>query len=88
MTDQEEAQGQSTMSCPKDGAAMRQMGRRGGAWRCPDCRSIFIDTEAMRRTRGGQPPAWLRIPVMVLTIVFVSRLARRCRRRASSKPGC
>jgi hypothetical protein len=38
---------------PKDGAVMQGLGRRSGAWRCPTCKGIFMDTEAMRR--GATP---------------------------------
>jgi Transcription factor zinc-finger len=39
-------------SCPKDGTAMEPLGRRSRAYRCPECRGVFIDTAAMRRGRG------------------------------------
>jgi hypothetical protein len=81
-------QSQAAMPCPKDGAAMRQMGRRGGAWRCPDCRSIFIDTEAMRRGRSQRPPAWFPLLVSVVATMLVCRVARRlCRASTCCRSG-
>lgn len=62
--------------CPKDGAAMAPMGRRTGAWRCPDCRGIFLDTEAMRLGRAGRPPVWSPVLMSVLATVVVRRLRR------------
>lgn len=54
--------------CLKDGAAMQPLGRwgRGGAWRCPMCGAIFLDTEAMRRGRAGSPPWWAPVVTSVL----------------------
>ena len=46
---------QTAWQCPKDGTAMQPQGRRSRAWRCPTCKGIFMDTEAMRR---GRPPWW------------------------------
>ena len=59
--------------CPKDGSAMGPMGRRGrgGMWRCPDCGSIFVDTEVMRRGRGGRPLMWAPGPVWAPVVVSV-----------------
>ena len=72
---------QTTWQCPKDGTAMAPMGRRTGAWRCPDCRAIFLDTEAMRRGRGGQPPMWSPVMMSVLASVLATVVVRRLRRR-------
>jgi predicted RNA-binding Zn-ribbon protein involved in translation (DUF1610 family) len=70
--------------CPKDGTAMQPMGRRrrGGAWRCPTCRGVFIDTEAMRRGRGGQPPMWAPFVMSLLMSVLATFVVRRLRRRS------
>jgi hypothetical protein len=72
---------QTEWKCLKDGAAMQPMGRRGrgGAWRCPTCRGIFIDSEAMRR---GRPPWW----APVLTSVILSLLATVVVRRLRKHP--
>ena len=73
--------------CPKDGSAMQPMGRRGrgGAWRCPACRGVFIDTEAMRRGRGGQPPMWAPFVMSVLMSLLATFVVRRLRRRMSKQ---
>ena len=67
--------------CPKDGTAMQPMGRRSGAWRCPECRGIFIDTEAMRRGRRGQPPMWAPFVMSVLMSLLARFVVRRLRQR-------
>jgi hypothetical protein len=72
--------------CPKDGTAMQPMGRRAGAWRCPECRGIFIDTGAMRRGRAGRAPAWAPVVVSVLASLLATVLVRRLRRRPSRQP--
>jgi hypothetical protein len=64
--------------CPKDGTAMRAQGRRSGAWRCPTCQGIFMDTEAMRRRR---PPWWSPILTSVVMSLLATVVARRLRRR-------
>ena len=69
--------------CPKDGTAMQPMGRRAGAWRCPQCRSVFINTEALRGGRGERPPMW----APVLMSVLASLLARFVVRRLVRHPG-
>jgi len=65
--------------CPKDATAMQPLGRRSGARRCPTCRGIFMDTEAMRR---GRPPKW----TPVLTSVLMSLLARAVVRHLRRRP--
>ena len=47
---------------------MAPLGRRGrgGAYRSPECKSIFLDVEAMRRGRAGQPPMWAPVVMSVL----------------------
>ncbi len=40
------------LACPKDGAEMSPTGRRPGVWRCPACRSVFVDVAAARAGRG------------------------------------
>ncbi len=79
MTDETEAAWQ----CPKDGAAMAPMGRRGrgGAWRCPDCGGIFIDVGTMRRGRAGRPPAWVPVLSSVAWSLLALAVVRRLRRR-------
>ena len=74
---------QSAMACPKDGTSMEPVGRRGrgGAYRCPECKSIFLDMEAMRRRRAGQPPMWAPVVMSVLMSVGMTLLVRRLRRR-------
>jgi len=69
--------------CPKDGASMQPMGRRGrgGAWRCPTCRGIFLDTEAMRRGRQGRAPMWSPVVTSVLMSLLATFVVRRLRRR-------
>jgi hypothetical protein len=74
---------QGAWTCPKDGAAMQPMGRRGrgGAWRCPTCRGIFIDMEVMRRGRAGSPPWWAPVVTSVLVSLLATVVVRRLRRR-------
>ncbi len=74
-----------TWQCPKDGTAMQPMGRRSGAWRCPACRGIFIDTEAMRRGRRGRPSTWSPIVTSVLFSLLATFVVRRLRRRLSKQ---
>jgi len=64
--------------CPKDGAAMEPMGRRGrrGAYRCPSCRAVFLDVEAMRRGRGRRPPVWAPVAMSVLMSIGMTVLVR------------
>jgi Transcription factor zinc-finger len=70
--------------CPKDGAPMQPMGRRGrgGAWRCPTCRGLFIDTEAMRR---GRPPKWSPVVTSVVMSLLARAVVRRMRRRSAKR---
>ena len=72
--------------CPKDGSAMQPMGRRGrgGAWRCPECRGVFIDTEAMRRGRAGRPSKWSPVVTSVVMSLLATFVVRRLRRRRMS----
>jgi Transcription factor zinc-finger len=76
--------------CPKDGTAMESTGRgRGrwhGAWRCPQCRGIFLDVEAMRGQRGT-PPVWAPIVMSVVMSVVATLIMRRIRRRKSTAQG-
>ena len=80
----DEAKG--VIECPKDGTSMAPIGRRGrgGAYRCPACRSVFIDMAAMRRGRRGAPPASLTILMSVLVSVGMTLLVRRLRRRKAA----
>ena len=68
--------------CPKDGTLMQSHGWRSEAWRCPTCKVIFIDIEAMWQER----PRWWS---PILTSILMSTLARavvRHRRRRSTEP--
>jgi len=78
----------TTWACPKDGMAMEPMGRRGrgGAWRCPTCRGVFLDVEAMRRGRKGQPPKWAPFVMSILMSLLVTFIVRRLRRRPRNEP--
>jgi hypothetical protein len=82
----------ATWACPKDGATMAQMGRRSGAWRCPTCRGIFIDTERMRHGRRGQPSIWQTALMSLfwgwLAMKVVRRLLHRSARRPSAARCC
>ena len=71
--------------CPKDGNVMQPLGRRSGAWRCPECRGVFIDTEAMRSKRGGRPPKWSPVVTSVLMSLLATFVVRRIRRRSSKR---
>jgi predicted RNA-binding Zn-ribbon protein involved in translation (DUF1610 family) len=75
----------TTWQCPKDGTVMQARGRRSGAWRCPTCRGMFMDTETMRQRR---PPKWAPVVTSVLVslsaTVVVRRLRRRPRKQSSS----
>ncbi len=68
-------------ACPKDGATMVQRGRRSGAWRCPQCRGVFIDVDAMRRRRDGRPPVWAPFVMSLMMSVVTTIVMRRLRRR-------
>jgi hypothetical protein len=63
--------------CPKDGTAMQSLGRRSGAWRCPACKGMFMDTEAMRR---GRPSKWSPMLTSVLMSLVATMVVRRLRR--------
>ena len=78
----------SAWACPKDATAMEPMGRRGrgGAWRCPTCRGVFLDVEAMRRGRKGQPPKWAPFVMSILMSLLVTFIVRRLRRRPRNEP--
>jgi hypothetical protein len=69
---------QTTWNCPRDGTVMQPLGRRPGAWRCPTCRAIFLDTEAMRQ---GRPPWWAPVVTSVLVSLLATVVARRLRKR-------
>lgn len=73
----------AAMTCPKDGTAMAPMGRsgRGGAYRCPACKSVFLDLEAMRHGRSRQQ---MRVAPLVMSIAMslvMTALVRRLRHR-------
>ena len=75
--------------CPKDGSAMEPMGRRGrgGAYRCPTCRGVFLDVEAMRRGRRAQPPMWAPVVMSVVMSLLATFIVRRLRHRATKPAG-
>jgi hypothetical protein len=60
---------------------MQPLGRRSGAWRCPTCKGIFIDTEAMRRGRAGSRPWWAPVVTSILVSLLATVVARRLRKR-------
>jgi Transcription factor zinc-finger len=70
---------QTEWKCPKDGTAMQPQGRRSRAWRCPTCKGIFMDTEAIRR---GRARWWSPI----LTSLLMSLLARAVVRHLRGRP--
>ncbi len=71
--------------CPKDAMTMQPMGRRSGAWRCPTCRGVFIDTEAMRRRRRGGPAKVSPVVTSVLLGLVATYMVRRLRRRSRTE---
>ena len=75
----------ATWPCPKDGTAMQPMARGDGVRRCPECRSVFIDPEALRRGRGGRPAKWSPVVTSVLMSLLVTFVVRRLRRRFSKQ---
>jgi hypothetical protein len=74
-------------SCPKDGTAMAQMGRGMGAWRCPECRGIFLDVTAMRRGRMERPPMGPSVLKGIFWSVLATMVVRRLLRRRGSGRG-
>jgi hypothetical protein len=70
------------LTCPKDGSVMASMGRRGrgGAYRCPECKGVFLDIGAMRAARGAQPPWWAPVVSSLLVSIAMAMLVRRVRR--------
>jgi hypothetical protein len=68
-------------ACPKDGTEMAPMGRRTAAWRCPACKAVFLDVEAMRRGRTGKPPVWAPVVGSVAVAAVATLIARRFLRR-------
>lgn len=89
MTEQTKtAAARPAMACPKDGAEMAPMGRRGrgGAYRCPECSSVFLDVEAMRRGRSGRPAMWAPLVMSIIMSVGMTLLVRRLRHRSQGTP--
>lgn len=80
------AASEAAMVCPKDGAEMAALGRRGrgGAYRCPECKSVFLDVEAMRRGRSGRPAMWAPFVMSVIMSVGMTMLVRRLRHRSQA----
>jgi hypothetical protein len=68
--------------CPKDGTVMQSQGRRSGAWRCPTCKGIFMDTEAMRR---GRPSWWSPILKSVVISLLARAVVRHLRQRSTKQ---
>ena len=64
-------------ACPKDGTEMAPIGRRSGAWRCPACKAVFLDVEAMRRGRRAKPPVWAPVVISVTMSILATLIARR-----------
>jgi hypothetical protein len=75
---------QTEWKCPKDGAVMQSLGRRGrgGAWRCPTCKGMFIHTDAMRR---GRPSWWSPILTSVVMSLLARAVVRYLRRRPTKQ---
>ncbi len=67
--------------CPKDGTPMETTGRWKGAWRCPECRGMFLDMDAMRRGRAAGPPPWMPVVMSVVMSLGMTMLVRRLRKR-------
>ena len=80
------AESESAMACPKDGTSMEPLSRRrrGAAYRCPECRGMFLDVEAVRRGRVAQPPMWAPFVMSVLMSVGMTLLVRRLRHRTKT----
>jgi hypothetical protein len=75
---------QAAWQCPKDATAMQPLGRRSGAWRCPQCRAVFLDTEAMRRGRGQRPPRWAPVVTSVVASLVATFIVRRLRHHTTA----
>jgi hypothetical protein len=73
---------QTAWKCPKDGTVMQPLGRRSGAWRCPSCKGVFMDTEAIRR---GRAPKWSPVLTSILVSLLATVVVRRLRRRPNKK---
>jgi len=80
------AEPETAMACPKDGTSMEALSRRrrGAAHRCPECRGVFLDVEAVRQGRAGQPPVWALFVMSVLMSVGMTLLVRRLRHRSKA----
>jgi hypothetical protein len=72
----------SALACPKDGTEMKPAIRRGrgNLYRCPECRGVFLNIDAVRGGRAGQPPAWASVAVSILMSLAMTLLVRRLRR--------
>jgi hypothetical protein len=60
---------------------MQPMARGDGVRRCPECRAVFIDPEALRRG-GGRPPKWSPVVTSMLMSLLATFVVRRLRRRS------
>ncbi len=88
MNEESQTASEPAMACPKDGAEMAAIGRRGrgGAYRCPECKSVFLDVEAMRRRRSGSPAMWAPLAMSIIMSVGMTLLVRRLRHHATDGP--
>jgi hypothetical protein len=78
----------TSWQCPKDGATMAPMGRRGRGYghRCPTCRGVFFDVEGMRQRQDGRPPAWVPVLSSVAWSLLAVAVVRRLRRHPRPTP--
>jgi hypothetical protein len=88
MTDEMTTIAVAAMACPKDGTPMAAMGRRarGGAYRCLECKGVFLDIGAMRGARGAQRPWWAPLVTSLFVSVGMTMVVRRLRRRPVTPP--
>jgi hypothetical protein len=65
--------------------------RRQGAYRCPECKAIFLDISAMGGgmggVHGGRPPMWAPVVMSVLMSLGVTMVVRRLRHRSATADG-
>ena len=70
----------SAWRCPRDGTAMQPRGHRQGAWRCPECRGLFLDAETWRGYRerhSARGPVLVILIISLLATIIVRQLRRR-----------
>lgn len=73
---------ETAWKCPKDGTAMQPLGRRSGAWRCPTCKGMFLDTESMRR---GRPSKWSPVVMSIVMSLLARAVVRHLRRHPTKQ---